>query len=113
MTPVRDHQTSGLASLSGLQRRIDRSQLTGLTTLLVGVSQLPLAFALAENHWALFVMGSGGWLLIGIGINLLQGREAFEIGWTDDDGIEWLVAAAMVGFALLVVAAAGAALAAP
>lgn len=67
----------------GLRDLIDRKRLEGLATVFIGISQLPLAFVFADAvHWSsLFVVGCGGWLLVGIGVNLSQGREAFESGW--------------------------------
>lgn len=91
----------------GIRDRIDRAQLYGLACVLVGVSQLPLAFRLADHYVSVFVVGSGGWLLIATGINLLQGREAFANEWTENERIAWLLAAVMVLFAIGVVAAAG------
>lgn len=81
----------------------------GVTCLLVGVAQLPLAFRVADltgESTAMFVMGSGGWLLIGIGINLLRRRSAFEIGWTDSNRIAYLEAAFLIVLSILVVVAA-------
>lgn len=91
----------------GLRDTIDEYRLAGLACVLVGVSQLPLAFIHAESNASLFVVGAGGWMLIGIGINLLQGRRAFEIRWTDNGTISWLIAAMLVVFAVLVFLAAG------
>lgn len=91
----------------GLRDTIDEYRLAGLACVLVGVSQLPLAFIHGEPTTTLFVVGGGGWMLIGIGLNLLQGRGAFEIRWTDNETISWLIAAMLVVFAVLVVVAAG------
>jgi hypothetical protein len=81
--------------------------------MLVGVSQLPLAFVLAElsdEYLSLFVIGSGGWLLIGIGINLITGKDAFYNGWTDNERIQWYMAAGLFLLAIVVVVSSGLAL---
>lgn len=63
-------------------------QYLGILTILVGVSQLPIAwsFAIDNNPW-MFVVGSGGWLLIGIGGNLLMGRHAFWSHWSQSSDL--------------------------
>ncbi len=38
----------------------------------------------------LFVLGGGGWALIGIGVNLFQGREAFDGGWIESERVMWV-----------------------
>ncbi|MFC6723694.1 hypothetical protein ACFQE1_04710 [Halobium palmae] len=90
---------------SRLRDSIDQSQLTGLACVLVGASQLPLAFLVGEQSLILFVMGCAGWMLIGLGVDLLRGKEAFETGWGESERIEWLSAAWVLLFALFVVAA--------
>lgn len=106
-----DSRQSGVIDDDGgeqvLRNRIDEHQLAGIACVLVGVSQLPLAFVYAESTPSLFVVGAGGWMLIGIGINLLQGRAAFEIEWADDETISWLIAAVLVVLSIGVVVAAG------
>lgn len=89
---------------------LNRNQLYGLTCLLIGMSQLPLAFILADlsnQPLSLLVIGAGGWLLIGVGINLLQGGGAFQNGWTNNERVEWLMAAVLLLFSIGIVAAAG------
>lgn len=96
-----------------LRDTISRDQLIGMACTLIGVSQLPLAFelaALSNQYTAMFVIGSAGWLLIGIGINLLLGRAPFQTDWTDNPRAEWILAAVLVGQAIVVVLAAGATL---
>jgi hypothetical protein len=57
---------------------------------LVGASQLPLAFLFGGQSWTPFVAGSGGWLLISIGVNHLRGRRALEFEWTGSERAAWL-----------------------
>lgn len=69
---------------------VTQERLNGLAALLIGVSQLPLAFVLADatgNDISLFIIGAGGWLLIGIGVNVFRGMEAFEVDWSES---EWV-----------------------
>ncbi|MDS0293085.1 hypothetical protein [Halogeometricum luteum] len=94
-------------SESRLRGSVERSHLTGLTCVLVGASQLPLAFS-NERSLALFVTGSGGWLLISIGVNLFRGRGALDFEWTGSERAAWLGSAWLLLFGLLVVAATGA-----
>lgn len=97
-------------TLNSARSIIHRNQLYGLTCLLVGMCQLPLAFVYADlpdQPLPLFVIGGGGWLLISAGVNLLQGEKAFQNGWTENERIEWLSAAGLVLLSLLVVAATG------
>lgn len=75
--------------------------------MLIGVSQLPLAFLVSEQSLVLFIMGCAGWLLIGIGVSLFRGKEGFEIDWNENDRIAWLNAAWTLLLALLIVAATG------
>ena len=100
---------SGLAAMSdgdhSLGNPINRNRLNGLATVFIGISQLPLAFIFMDHWLSLFVIGSGGWLLIGIGVNVFRGREAFEIGWSGSDRVEWLNTAVIATYAIAVVAA--------
>jgi hypothetical protein len=93
-------------SESRLRSSVGQSQLTGLACVLVGASQLPLAFVVSEQSLVVFSMGSGGWLLISIGVNLLQGRDAFG-GWGNDEQTSWLTAVGTLLFSLFVVVATG------
>lgn len=93
-----------------LRDTISRNQLFGLTCLLIGISQLPLGFILADisnQSLSLFVSGSGGWLLISVGINLLRGKGAFQSVHPDNERIEWLIAALSFLLAMGVIAATG------
>jgi len=90
----------------GPRSLLDQNQITGLATVFIGMSQLPLAFVFA-NHWAsLFVVGSGGWLLIGIGVNVFRGREPFEVGWSRSRQVDWLNTVLLAIHAIAVVIAA-------
>ena len=88
----------------------NQSRLKGLAIVSIGISQLPLAFMLADvtgYNISIFVIGTGGWLLISIGVNVFRGKEVFEIGWSESEQVEWLSTVLMVIFAIAVVAAAG------
>jgi hypothetical protein len=99
-----------LFSISGSESRlrgsVGQSQLTGLACVLIGASQLPLAFVVGEQPLVFFVMGSGGWLLISIGVNLFRRRDALE-GWGNDEQTSWLSAVGTLLFSLFVVVATG------
>jgi hypothetical protein len=89
---------------------INQSQLMGLATVFIGLSQLPMAIILANvtgHDSSLFVVGAGGWLLIGIGVNLFRGMEAFESKWGKNERLEWLSVTVTVVLALAVVAVSG------
>lgn len=75
---------SVLTSIRERIRGVTQSQYLGLLVVLVGTSQLPIAlgFATDNNQWML-VVGSGGWLLIGIGINLMMGQRALWSDWNE------------------------------
>lgn len=96
------------------RNRIDRNQLTGLATVLVGMSQVLLGLSglmnsswsgLTESAWTIFVLGAGGWLLVGIGVNQFWGRAAFGDGWIESEWVAWLTTT--VVFILSVGVAAG------
>lgn len=74
-----------------LRDRIDRHRLITHTVMLVGVSQLLLVFSYPVNSNSLvpFIVGSGGWLLIGIAANSYMGREALVVGWKSERG-KWI-----------------------
>jgi predicted membrane channel-forming protein YqfA (hemolysin III family) len=90
---------------SRLRGPIDRSRLTGLGCVLVGLCQLPLANLYHEQALALFITASGGWLLVGIGMNLFRGKEAFDFGWSDSERVAWLSTVLFLLFGLFVVVA--------
>lgn len=86
---------------------IDKNQITGFATVFVGICQLFIAFTVAgEQSSALFIMGGGGWLLIGIGGNLFRNMEPFENNWGVGERVEWLSTAALLIAAVAMVAAA-------
>ena len=85
---------SNEASRSGhwLSDRVSRHHLNGLAAIVVGLSQLPLAFMFADAtgyESSIYVVGGGGWMLIGVGINEFRGMEAFEIDWSASNRVAW------------------------
>ena len=100
---------SGFVGTSGgghnLHDRIDRNQLNALATVLIGICQLPLAFIFTENWIPIFIIGSGGWLLIGIGVYMFQRKVAFDIRWFGGKWGAWLSTAVLAMYAIAVVAA--------
>lgn len=107
------NRSSGLGAVSSggqsLRDVVNRDHLNGLATILIGVSQLPLAFVLADStgeEISLFAIGAGGWLLIGIGVNVFRGREAFELDWSKSERAAWLNTIMTCIFAVVVAAAA-------
>lgn len=97
---------------------IARNQLDGIAIVLVGITQVLLGLSglgksswsgLTETSWRFFVLGGGGWLLIGIGVTVFQGRVTFESGdrWgIQSERLAWL--STVVTFLITVGAAAGA-----
>lgn len=88
---------------------IGRFRLAGFATVLVGLSQLPVAVLVADatgHDSLLLVIGGGGWLLVGIGVNILRGREAFETRRDGDGWWPWLSAIVTVIVAISVAVAA-------
>jgi hypothetical protein len=79
------NQRSILAAISDSDHTprdlIDRNQFDGFTAIIIGMSQVLLALTFPKGWLLPFVVVSGGFLLISIGINLLQGKEAFENRW--------------------------------
>lgn len=64
--------------------RLDPDRFHGLVVTVVGICQMLAAFALESGSWPrVFVVLSGGSLLVSIGINLLRGRAPFESGWNE------------------------------
>lgn len=93
---------------AAIRSAVAPGQLIGLACVLVGLSQLPLSFLVADlagNSLPLFVIGGAGWLLVGIGLDMLRGRRPFEVRRTDSTGAEWLQAVFFVLLSLFVVAA--------
>jgi len=101
------------APLSGrLPGTVSRTQLHGLVALFVGASQAAVALAFtADRAPATFVVGSGGWLLVAIGINLLREGDAFRSDWNEDGELGWIATTLLVVIAVVVVVAAGVVLA--
>jgi hypothetical protein len=71
---------------------------------LIGLCQLPIGILYREQALVLFITGSGGWLLISIGVNLFQGKEAIG-GWSDSERVAWLSTVGLLLFSLFVVVA--------
>jgi hypothetical protein len=64
---------------------LDQARFHGISTLLIGLSEIPLAYVFfAEQVLPRFVLISSGLLLTNIGLNLLRGRTAFENPWHAD-----------------------------
>lgn len=97
---------STAGSKSRLRGSVGQSQLAGIACVLIGVSQLPVAFVVGEQPLVLFIIGSGGWLLIGIGVNIFRGREGSEV-WGNNERTSWLSAVWTLLFSLFVVVATG------
>jgi hypothetical protein len=108
---VLDRPTGVAAGIDGgaaIRSAVAPAQMMGLACVLVGLSQLPLSFLLADlvgSSLPLFVIGGGGWLLIAIGVNMLRGRSPSEVEWTDSARAEWFLAVFDVLLSLFVVAA--------
>ena len=65
--------------------RLDPDRFYGLVAVVVGLGQLPLAFAsVPARPTPAFVVASGGMLLVAIGTNLFRGKAPFESGWAED-----------------------------
>lgn len=109
VTPTSDRDHS-------LRELIDRKQVDGLAIVLLGITQVLLATVslmqsswsgITVSSWSTFVLGGGGWLLIGVGVSVFQGRVVFEpeSGWgIDNQRLAWIGTAAI--FAVSVGAAA-------
>lgn len=91
-----------------LRDLIELHQVYGIMTLLLGVSQVLFAMHFmgfsepgsTTSSLPLAVLGGGGWALIGIGVNLFQGRKAFDGGWIKSERVIWVWALVSVTFAL-------------
>lgn len=69
---------------------VDQKWFFGVISTCIGLSQLPVAYMLLPEHSPLaFVVGSGAWFLISIGINLLRDRAPFESDWHEDGAHGW------------------------
>ncbi len=72
---------------------INQDRLNGLAAIVIGMSQLPMAFMFADAtrfDISLWVIGVSGMLLIAIGVNVFRGMEAFEIAWSESKRVSWL-----------------------
>jgi hypothetical protein len=94
LTPDDDHNYRDL---------IDQSHVIGLSTMLIGTAQVLLGMAgltsfsgFTVSYWSSVFLGGGGWLLIGIGINVFRGRGAFDDPWIKSERVEWLFSAIML-----------------
>lgn len=99
----------GAVSIGGHRFRdlINRDRLNGLAAIVIGISQLPMAFVLADSTGfdiSLYVIGVGGILLIAIGVNVFRGMEAFEVEWSDRVWVAWLDTTIRCIFAIVVAA---------
>lgn len=77
-----ESRSSFLNRLRG-SKWLEEERLVGVIPLLVGLSLLLLLFStsLPFETDIVFVMGGGGWLLIGIGVNALSGKDPLQGGW--------------------------------
>ncbi|SDY14797.1 hypothetical protein SAMN04487946_10778 [Halobellus clavatus] len=66
----------------GMQR-LTQAQFGGVIALLVGASQMMISLVAIDGVMT-FLIGSGGGLLVSIGINLVRSRPAFYNGWKED-----------------------------
>lgn len=91
--PVSDRITHS-GSDSTIADLIQEHQVFGITAMLMGLSQVLYVLEIPRaglwSSWSIFVLGAGGWLLIGIGMNVFQGRNAFDGGWIDSGRVTWL-----------------------
>jgi hypothetical protein len=89
-----------------LRDLIEQHRVLGIIPLLMGLSQVilgmhfigPGPLLATPSSWVGFVLAAGGWLLIGIGFNVFQGREAFDGGWIDSERVTWVWAVTTVVF---------------
>jgi hypothetical protein len=100
----------GIPSSGGHSLRdwVDQDRLNGLATILIGMSQLPMAFVLADStgfEIPLFVIVVGSVVLIAIGVNVFRGMEAFEVEWSESERVAWLDTVMRCMFAIVVTAA--------
>lgn len=83
---------------------INQDQLHGLVAILVGASQLPLAFSIAKpQSLTPFVIGSGGLLLISIGFNIFREKDPFGESKSENKWTTWLSTAMLVILSLAIV----------
>jgi hypothetical protein len=107
------NQLSGSGAVSigdhSLRDSVNQDRLNGLAAIVVGVSQLPLAFMFADAtgyESSLFVIGAGGILLSAIGVNVFRGMGPFEVDWSESKRVAWLSTIVTCLYAVVVVVAA-------
>ncbi|MDG5761871.1 hypothetical protein QA600_21345 [Natronococcus sp. A-GB1] len=86
-------------SLEGL----DRKRFAGVVAVVLGACQVALTFTL--NGSQLLIVGSGGWLLVAIGLNLVRGRTALESDWNEGGEPGWIAVVLLMGLSIWVVVA--------
>ncbi len=82
--------------------KIDQRQFFGVVAIVLGACQVALTFTLDGSQ--LLIVGSGGWLLIGIGSSQIRGRRASESEWNKDGKLGRVAIVALTGLAIWVAA---------
>ena len=82
--------------------QIGQRQLFGVVAVVLGACQVALTFTLDGSQ--VLIVGSGGWLLIGIGSNLIRGRRASYSDWNEDGKLARVVILGLTGFSIWVAA---------
>ena len=82
--------------------KVDQRQFFGVVAIVLGACQVALTFTL--NGSQLLIVGSGGWLLIGIGSSLIRGRRASESEWNEDGKLGRVAIVALTGLSIWVAA---------
>ena len=82
--------------------KVDQRQFFGVVTTVLGACQVALTFTLDGSQ--LLIVGSGGWLLIGIGSSLIRGRRASESEWNKDGKLGRVAIVALTGLSIWVAA---------
>lgn len=91
-----------------LRDLIEQHRVFGIMSLLMGLSQVMLGMHFIGPGTLLatpsslvgVVLAAGGLLLITIGLNVFQGREAFDGGWIDSERGMWIWAGIAVVFTI-------------
>lgn len=87
---------------------VRHTQFHAVLLVLLGASQLPIALSVAGDHNLMtFVVGSGGWALIAIGIAVFGNTDSYD-GWWTDGGIVGLVSDSVLLVLTIAVVAASA-----
>lgn len=81
---------------------IGQRQLFGVVAIVLGACQVALTFTLDGSQ--LLIVGSGGWLLIGIGSNLIRGRRVSYSDWNEDGKLGRVAIVGLTGFSIWVAA---------